>query len=70
MTDLQLSAIISQALFIGTVYERQKLEEGFDELVFRRYIRGMLTHLMKELNVYDEKVVEKAIEDFAAMGNF
>jgi hypothetical protein len=30
----------------------------------------MLTHLMKELNVYDEKVVEKAIEDFAAMGNF
>jgi len=70
MTDLQLSAIISQALFIGTVYERQKLEEGFDELVFRRYIRGMLTHLMKELNAYDEKVVEKAIEDFAAMGNF
>jgi hypothetical protein len=70
MTDLQLSAVISQALFIGTVYERRKLEEGFDELLFRRYVRGMLTHLMKELNVYDEKVIEKAIEDFASMGNF
>jgi hypothetical protein len=70
MTDLQLSAVISQALFIGTVYQKQKAEEGFDELLFRRYIRGMLTHLMKDINVYDEKVIEKAIEDFAAMGNF
>jgi hypothetical protein len=70
MTDLQLSAVISQALFVGTVYERQKSKEDFDELLFRTYIRGMLAHLMKDLNVYDENVIEKAIEDFAAMGNF
>jgi hypothetical protein len=68
MTNLQLSAVISQALFVGTVYERHKIDKDFDELVFRNYARGMLSILMKELNVYDEKIIEKALDDFSAMG--
>ena len=68
MTNLQLSAIVSQALFVGTVYEKHKVDKDFDELVFRNYARGMLSILMKELNVYDEKIIEKALDDFSAMG--
>ena len=68
MTNLQLSAVISQALFVGTVYEKHKVDKDFDELVFRNYARGMLSILMKELNIYDEKIIEKALDDFSAMG--
>ena len=68
MTNLQLAAVISQALFVGTVYEKHKVDKDFDELVFRNYARGMLSILMKELNIYDEKIIEKALDDFSAMG--
>ncbi len=68
MTNLQLSAVISQALFVGTVYEKHKTDKDFDEMVFKNYARGMLSVLMKELNVYDEEIVEKALNDFSAMG--
>ena len=68
MNNLQLSAVISQALFVGTVYEKHKIDKDFDEIVFRNYARGMLSILMEELNVYDEEVIEKALDDFSAMG--
>ena len=68
MNNLQLSAVISQALFVGTVYEKHKIDKDFDEVVFRNYARGMLSILMKELNLYNEEVIEKALDDFAAMG--
>ena len=68
MTNLQMAAVISQALFVGTVYEKHKLDKDFDEIVFKNYARGMLTILMKDLNLYDEEVIEKALEDFDAMG--
>ena len=68
MTNLQLSAVISQAFFVGTVYEKHKLDQDFDEVIFRNYARGMLTVLMKELNLYNEDVIEKALDDFSAMG--
>lgn len=68
MTKLQLSAVISQALFVGTVYEKHKIDKDFDESVFKNYARGMLSVLMRELNVYDEEIIEKALEDFSSMG--
>ena len=68
MTNLQLSSLISQALFVGTVYEKHKLDKDFDEIVFKNYARGMLKVLMKELNLYNEDVIEKALDDFSAMG--
>ncbi len=68
MNNLQLASVISQALFVGTVYEKHKIDKDFDEIVFRNYARGMLSILMKELNVYDEEVIEKALDDFSAMG--
>ena len=68
MNNLQLSAVISQALFVGTVYEKHKIDKDFDEVVFRNYARGMLSILMKDLNLYNEEVIEKALDDFAAMG--
>ena len=68
MNNLQLAAIISQALFVGTVYQEHKRDMDFDEVVFRNYARGMLTVLMRELNIYDEEIIEKALDDFAAMG--
>ncbi len=68
MNNLQLASVISQALFVGTVYEKHKIDKDFDEIVFKNYARGMLSILMKELNVYDEEVIEKALDDFSAMG--
>jgi hypothetical protein len=68
MTNLQISAIISQALFVGTVYQNHKDDIDFDETVFRNYARGMLAVIMRDLNIYDEKIIEKAIEDFSSMG--
>ena len=68
MNNLQLSAVISQAIVVGTVYEKHKIDKDFDEVVFRNYARGMLSILMKELNLYNEEVIEKALDDFAAMG--
>ena len=68
MNNLQLASVISQALFVGTVYEKHKNNKDFDEIVFRNYARGMLSILMKELNVYNEEVIEKALDDFSSMG--
>ena len=68
MNNLQLASVISQALFVGTVYEKHKIDKDFDEIVFRNYARGMLSILMKELNVYNEEVIEKALDDFSSMG--
>ena len=42
MNNLKLSAVISQALFVGTVYEKHKKDKDFDEVIFRNYARGML----------------------------
>ena len=68
MTNLQISTIISQALFVGTVYQSHKDDIDFDETVFRNYARGMLAVTMRDLNLYDEEIIEKAIQDFSAMG--
>ena len=68
MTNLQLSAIVSQAMFVGTVYQKHKSDADFDETVFKNYARGMLAILMKEINAYDEEIIEKALKDFSAMG--
>lgn len=68
MTNQQLAAVISQALFVGTVYQSHKDDIDFDETVFRNYARSMLTIIMRELNLYDEEIIEKALEDFSAMG--
>ena len=70
MTNLQLSAIISQAMFVGSAYERAKEDKDFDETVFRNYARGMMKILLRELNIDDEGVVEKAVQDFSAMHGF
>ena len=68
MTNMQISAIISQALFVGTVYQKHKSDSDFDEVVFRNYARGMLSVIMRDLNIYDEEIIEKAMTDFSAMG--
>lgn len=70
MTNLQLSAIISQAMFVGSAYERAKEDKDFDETVFRNYARGMMKILLRELNFNDESVAEKAVQDFSAMHGF
>jgi len=67
MNNLQLSMIISQAMFVGKSYEKHKEDKNFDEMKFRNYARGMLTILLRDLNIYDEGIVEKALEDFEAM---
>lgn len=60
MTNLQLSSIISQAMFVGDAFQNQ---EG-DLLAFKKYARAMMEILLRDLNLYDESVVEKALEDF------
>ena len=70
MTNLQLSAIVSQAMFVGSAYEKAKEDKDFDETVFRNYARGMMKILLRELNIDDEGVVEKAVQDFSAMQGF
>jgi hypothetical protein len=67
MNNLQLSTIISQAMFVGKSYEKHKEDKDFDEIVFRNYARSMLTILLRDLNLYDEGIVEKALKDFDAM---
>jgi hypothetical protein len=70
MTNLQLSSVIAQAMFVGSAYERAKADKDFDEVVFRNYARGMMKVLLKELNINSEDVVEKAVKDFSAMCGF
>ena len=72
MTDLQLSAIISQAMFVGEAYGKKILNADLgEEERFRNYARGMLNTLMKELNVKNrERVLEKALQDFFAMNGY
>ncbi len=70
MTNLQLSAIISQAMFVGAAYERAKEDKDFDEVVFRNYARGMMKVLLREINIEDEDIIEKAVLDFSAMTGF
>lgn len=71
MTKLQLSSIISQAMFVGEVYGKNSLNlDERDGIRFRKYARSMMTLLLKDINEYDESVVEKALEDFFAMGNY
>ena len=67
MNKLQLSTIISQAMFVGKTYEKHKKDKDFDEIVFRNYARGMITLLLRDLNLYDEGIIEKALKDFDAM---
>tara|TARA_R110002020_G_scaffold249530_1_gene463472 strand:- start:232 stop:444 length:213 start_codon:yes stop_codon:yes gene_type:complete len=67
MTNLQLSAIISQSMFVGSAYERAKNDKDFNETVFRNYARGMMSLLLRELSIKDEDIVEKAVQDFSAM---
>ena len=68
MTDLQLAALISQALYAGSVYGLNKDEDDFDELVYRNYARGMINILLKNIYCENERAVEKALEDF--LGGF
>jgi len=70
MTNLQLSSIISQAMFVGSAYEKAKDDKDFDEVVFRNYARGMMTVLLRELNLNKQDIVEKAVKDFSAMHGF
>jgi len=70
MTNLQLSSIISQAMFVGSAYEKAKDDKDFDEVVFRNYARGMMTVLLRELNLNKEGIVEKAVKDFSTMHGF
>jgi hypothetical protein len=67
MNKLQLSTIISQAMFVGKAYEKHRKDKDFDEIVFRNYARGMITLLLRDLNLYDEGIIEKALKDFDAM---
>lgn len=60
MTKLQLSSIISQAMFVGETFNGK--EE--DLLKFKKYARGMMEILLRDINLYDESVIEKALEDF------
>jgi hypothetical protein len=66
MTDLQLAAIISQALYVGSVHNHHKDDDDFDELVFRNYARGMLNIILRNINAENERAVEKALDDFLA----
>ena len=66
MTDLQLAAVISQSLYVGSVYEKHKGDEDFDELVFKNYARGMLNIILRDINFENERGVEKALDDFLA----
>ena len=76
MTDLQLAAIISQAMFVGEAYGKRSLKIDLDnsedkEENFRDYARGMLNVLMKEINVPNRvRVVEKALQNFFAMNGY
>ena len=63
-TTEQLAYIISQSMFIGEVYASQKDKEDFDEKVFRDYARAMINISLKATCLEDERVAEKAVEDF------
>tara|TARA_B100000214_G_C23648500_1_gene481772 strand:- start:363 stop:575 length:213 start_codon:yes stop_codon:yes gene_type:complete len=67
MTNLQLAAIISQAMYVGRIYGTHKDDVEFNERVFRNYARGMMNVLLRELCLEDEQAVEKALQDFFAM---
>ena len=66
MTELQLAAAISQALYVGSVYGDHKDDKDFDELVFRNYARGMLNIVLRNIYAENEGAVEKALDDFLA----
>ncbi len=64
MTDLQLAAIISQALYVGSVYIDHRDQEDFDESVFRSYARGMINIVLRDINLENDRATDKALEDF------
>ncbi len=64
MTELQLAAIISQALYAGSVYGERRHDEDFDERDYRNYTRGMLNIILKTVCHENERAVERALEDF------
>lgn len=64
MTDLQLAAIISQALYAGSVYGSQRNDDDFDEGAYRNYARGMLNIILRTTCAENERAVERALEDF------
>jgi hypothetical protein len=64
MTELQLAAALSQALYVGSVYNKHKNDEDFDEIVFKNYARGMLNIILRNINAENESAVEKALDDF------
>ena len=66
MTDLQLAAILSQALYVGSVFNQHKSDDDFDEVVFRNYARGMLNVVLRTICAENERGVEKALDDFLA----
>jgi len=66
MTDLQLAAIISQALYVGSIYSDHKGQEDFDESVFRNYARGMINIILRDVNLENDRATDKALEDFLA----
>ena len=66
----QLAYIISQSMFIGEVYANQKNKPDFDEKVFRDYARAMINVSLRATYLEDERVAEKAIQDFLAKITF
>tara|TARA_R100001460_G_scaffold26052_4_gene52560 strand:+ start:445 stop:669 length:225 start_codon:yes stop_codon:yes gene_type:complete len=74
MTDLQLAAIISNAMFLGKTYENKILfteDIDSDEQEYQRFARGMLDVILKNLNVQNrERVIEKSLQDFFAMNGY
>jgi len=66
MTDLQLAAIISQVLYVGSIYSDHKVDEDFDEIIYKNYARGMINIILRNINLENERAVEKGVDDFLA----
>lgn len=69
-TTDQLAYIISQSMFIGEVYAKQKNKPDFDEKVFRDYARAMINISLKATCLEDEIVAERAVDDFLSKITF
>jgi hypothetical protein len=66
----QLAYIISQSMFIGEVYAKQKNKPDFDEKVFRDYARAMINISLKTTCLEDERIAEISVSDFLSRLNF
>lgn len=67
--ESQLAFIISQALYVGSVYGAHSKDSNFDEQEFKNYARGMMRIALKELNLAHDHSIEKALNDFMSSFN-